>query len=97
MSHVAIAITTISENRMVYAEGSRSPRYGSTSSFVVGSDMGLSFVGGRNRDGLGLVCPVCTRPGHLEPDESIEDVEQRAEQVEEAEREVRRGRDAEHS
>src|SRR5262245_34970138 len=96
----------MSANRIVYAEGSRKPCFSSVGSSgstvspvlaVVGSDMSISWGddGQLRRDGL--VLPRMFGLRHLEADEPVDDVEHGAEQVEEAERKVSGGGDAEHS
>src|SRR3954447_18211801 len=87
----------MSANRIVYADGRVKRRLGSTGVDWITSDMGLSsWNDGRGRD-VGVRLPRRRRRGDLEPDEAVDDVGQRAQQVEEAEREVRRGGDPEHA
>src|SRR3954451_13060999 len=56
-SQVAIAVRTISANKMVYADGSLKPRRGATGVVVAVSAMGLSCGYGRHRRGPRFVLP----------------------------------------
>src|SRR5512132_1262109 len=100
MSQVAIAISTISANRIVYAEGSVNRRFltGGSARTSACCAIGTSAaVSPRDRSCVALcsVTPRCGGVRDLEPNEAVHDVEHRAEEVEEAEREVGGGRDAE--
>src|SRR6478609_2246958 len=86
---------TMSTNRMLYADGSLNPRLGSVGAAEGASDMGISWGDDGHRGSDRLVLPRVVGVGHLEADVAVEDVEQRAQDVEEAERQVRRGGHAE--
>src|SRR6187431_1574087 len=86
---------TMSANRMLYADGSLNPRLGSAGATGGASDMVISWGDDGHRCGDGLVLPRVVGLGNLEADVAVEDVEQRAQDVEEAERQVRRGSHAE--
>src|SRR5687767_1500519 len=103
MTQVRAAIATMSPNRIVYAEGSLNRGLCSAAALVVwslivfsSSDVSPGLGDGAGCGGGG-VGPGLRAPRDLEPEEPVDDVEQRTEQVEEAVREVGAGGDAEHA
>src|SRR3954447_26168003 len=96
---------TISANRIVYADGSWKPRFLVSVVGSVRTSVWSSILSSKGRlgrrwhrawvDGRGVV-PGPVGGGHLEPDEAVQHVEQRAQDVEEAVREVRRRGHAQH-
>src|SRR4051794_38462528 len=94
---VASAITTMSANRMVYADGNvRWRRLFVSGAGAVCWTMALSWFEDRRHGGR-VVSPGLVRPRDLETDEPVDHVEDRAQQVEEAVRQVRPGGNTEHS
>src|SRR3954467_3814142 len=89
-------MTTIRPNRMVYADGKEKWCFLSVSGAgAICSTMALSWFQDHRDGGRVVVPPRLLRRRALEPDESVDHVEDRAQQVEEAVRQIRRRRNAE--